>query len=452
MLEPQGFYDAIQAYHLPQSIIDLDQSSQENVPYRIKTAHGFTEAFIVNGVTKQGGSLSPLKCTLTMSMSNRWLEDELHYLPSPLPYHHSLPSDTLASDGSTIQVTPNFNATNFAVVTNGNAFPASISHHGSQTGILQGEAYGIAVTSLLVLHSPLHSNTLYSNHLNSVNFLNSQPQNHLIKNKPARSYYQWILAIWHDAALLNHEISLEHCKAHTSDNNLPATLNRLADHIASHSHLDPLVPSPLPPPTFSMDDFTLYSSSHGFIESNTSQFINNLLSEVASAFVDTYHSPFIPSQLFDTTTPPSYSYLHAFSSFSAVVQLYLHCGQLDTSLSLSCCFSDGSQPWCHFGCHAIEDAYHIFVHCPRFQPHCDSASSSLISSTTTLLDACNLPTTSRQAVLQQANGLFLDADTWPGQKTYYYLGVILHINLEDPKSHTKILGTQLANNWHTLSI
>ena len=75
MLEPQGFYDAITAYGLPQSIIDLDRSSQANVPYRIKTAYGFTDTFSVDGVTKQGGSLSPLKCVLTTSLCNHWLSD-----------------------------------------------------------------------------------------------------------------------------------------------------------------------------------------------------------------------------------------------------------------------------------------------------------------------------------------------------------------------------------------
>jgi hypothetical protein len=75
MLEPQGFHDAICAYNLPESIVQLDQSSQANVPYHIKTAFGFTDSFMVNGVTKQGGSLSPLKCTLTTSLCNRWLSD-----------------------------------------------------------------------------------------------------------------------------------------------------------------------------------------------------------------------------------------------------------------------------------------------------------------------------------------------------------------------------------------
>jgi hypothetical protein len=84
MLEPEKFYDAIHAYGLPQAIIDLDRSSQDNVPYRIKTAYGFTESFIVNGVTKQGGSLSPLKCTLTTSLCNRWIADRKTEFPGSL--------------------------------------------------------------------------------------------------------------------------------------------------------------------------------------------------------------------------------------------------------------------------------------------------------------------------------------------------------------------------------
>ncbi|PPR01348.1 LOW QUALITY PROTEIN: hypothetical protein CVT26_015406 [Gymnopilus dilepis] len=111
MLEPQGFYDAVQAYHLPSAIIDLDRSSQTEVPYRIKTAYGFTDTFIVNGVTKQGGSHSPIKCTLTTSMSNRWLDDELTKLPQPLiiSSHQSrtniphIPADSLVLRPSMIE-------------------------------------------------------------------------------------------------------------------------------------------------------------------------------------------------------------------------------------------------------------------------------------------------------------------------------------------------------------
>jgi hypothetical protein len=75
MLEPQGFYDALEAYGFPCAIADLDCSTQSNVPYAVKTAYGFTDRFVVNGITKQGGSLSPLKCTLTTSLCNRWISD-----------------------------------------------------------------------------------------------------------------------------------------------------------------------------------------------------------------------------------------------------------------------------------------------------------------------------------------------------------------------------------------
>ncbi|KAF8995602.1 hypothetical protein BDZ89DRAFT_1029558 [Hymenopellis radicata] len=76
-LEPEGFYDAIQAYGLPASIADFDRSAQADVPYRVKTFYGLTSRFIVSGVTKQGGPLSPLKCTLTSSLGNHWLADTL---------------------------------------------------------------------------------------------------------------------------------------------------------------------------------------------------------------------------------------------------------------------------------------------------------------------------------------------------------------------------------------
>ncbi|KAF9027241.1 hypothetical protein BDZ89DRAFT_883338, partial [Hymenopellis radicata] len=76
-LEPEGFYDAIHAYGLPNSIADFDRSAQDNVPYRVKTFYGLTPEFVISGVTKQGGPLSPLKCTLTSSLGNHWLADAL---------------------------------------------------------------------------------------------------------------------------------------------------------------------------------------------------------------------------------------------------------------------------------------------------------------------------------------------------------------------------------------
>ncbi|KAI0364746.1 hypothetical protein BV20DRAFT_930099, partial [Pilatotrama ljubarskyi] len=74
-LEPEGFYDAVQAYGLPRALADLDRSVQHCVPYQVKTAYGLTTSFTVSGVTQQGGPFSPLKSTLTTSMVNHWLSD-----------------------------------------------------------------------------------------------------------------------------------------------------------------------------------------------------------------------------------------------------------------------------------------------------------------------------------------------------------------------------------------
>ncbi|KAG2348417.1 hypothetical protein BDR05DRAFT_835286, partial [Suillus weaverae] len=74
-LEPQGFYDAIAAYGLPQTIVDFDLSAQSDVPYCVHTAYGLTEPLTITGVTKQGGPISPLKSTLMTSLGNHWLHD-----------------------------------------------------------------------------------------------------------------------------------------------------------------------------------------------------------------------------------------------------------------------------------------------------------------------------------------------------------------------------------------
>lgn len=51
-LSPDGFYDAIHAYGLPLSIIDLDRAAQTNTQYFIRTAYGVTNPLTVSGVTK----------------------------------------------------------------------------------------------------------------------------------------------------------------------------------------------------------------------------------------------------------------------------------------------------------------------------------------------------------------------------------------------------------------
>ncbi|KAJ7208930.1 hypothetical protein GGX14DRAFT_365159 [Mycena pura] len=74
-LAPEGFYDAVRAYGLPQSIIDLDRAAQVDTKCRIRTYYGPTAPIVVSGVTKQGGPASPLKAIYTTSLGHRYLDD-----------------------------------------------------------------------------------------------------------------------------------------------------------------------------------------------------------------------------------------------------------------------------------------------------------------------------------------------------------------------------------------
>ncbi|KAF8233571.1 hypothetical protein L208DRAFT_1203923, partial [Tricholoma matsutake] len=74
-LAPQGFYDACTAYGLPQTVADLDRAAQLSTRCFPQTAFGIADPIIVDGVTKQGGPMSPFKATITTSLGHRYLDN-----------------------------------------------------------------------------------------------------------------------------------------------------------------------------------------------------------------------------------------------------------------------------------------------------------------------------------------------------------------------------------------
>ncbi|KAH0586175.1 hypothetical protein H2248_007437 [Termitomyces sp. 'cryptogamus'] len=74
-LSPHGFYDACEAYGLPSTICDLDQAAQSMTKCFPRTAFGIASPIVVDGVTKQGGPMSPFKATVTTSLGHRYLDD-----------------------------------------------------------------------------------------------------------------------------------------------------------------------------------------------------------------------------------------------------------------------------------------------------------------------------------------------------------------------------------------
>ncbi|KAF8231583.1 hypothetical protein L208DRAFT_1276393, partial [Tricholoma matsutake] len=74
-LSPKGFYDACTAYGLPPAIAELDRAAQSSTQCFPRTAFGIADPIIVEGVTKQGGPMSPFKATITTSLGHRYLDD-----------------------------------------------------------------------------------------------------------------------------------------------------------------------------------------------------------------------------------------------------------------------------------------------------------------------------------------------------------------------------------------
>ncbi|KJA14059.1 hypothetical protein HYPSUDRAFT_173712 [Hypholoma sublateritium FD-334 SS-4] len=361
-------------------------------------------------------------------------------------FPNATPHLSFATDASTISRHPTLQKpTTLAVVANNNAFVASLPHNPA-AGILHGEAYAIAAASILARR---HDDqiTIYSDHLNSIRTLSHIPTSISLKNNPARSLYRWIQNIWQS---LPSKPILSHVRAHTNSQTIPSQLNRLADHLATRSNSLSLPPPSLPLPTFFMDTYAPFSISLGYIESNLFSFADSRLSSIDAADLDTFHEPFPSLSCFDKVPAPAYPYTKAISSYSAVIQLYLRSGQLDTALSRSARLKDDQQPWCRLGCLAFEDPHHIFVECPQFNSLRLSRASELSSNITRILEASTTAPADRKFVHDRVQDLFLDSNMWPAGRSLFYLGVLPP--LFPPMFEDLPLHTRIAHECHTASI
>ncbi|KAF5385930.1 hypothetical protein D9615_002408 [Tricholomella constricta] len=381
----------------------------------------------------------------------------------PAPFDHSASTpNLLASDASLSTRSPtNRPSVTFAVVAQGTILASTLDDFLGSATILRGEAYGIAVAHILSSASPSpHPQILYTDHLNSVNLINSFPiENFRLASNPARSIYRWTQALSQRAAALPApNLRVEHIRAHTSSQSVPATLNRLADHVASSYRRFQPPPPPAPVPTFFMDEYTLYSQSDGWIESNISDFVQSRLFRLRSQSLPSFSSIYLP--LYDHRSPPDYPYTHACSSYSAVVQLYLRADQLDTAARLSSRMRSGQQPYCRFGCPTIEDARHIFVHCPRFAALRSQMDETNASATATLLDVSRVPHPCQARTLDLARTLTGDSESWPLGFTMYYYGIIPKLDDISSDIQTAPLTTlqverlrlRISSLWHTACI
>ena len=79
-LAPSSFYDMLKAYSLLDTICDIDKADQEQTKAYIRTAFAVTSPIVIEGLTKQGDPLSPIKSTLTASLGHQYLDCYKHAL------------------------------------------------------------------------------------------------------------------------------------------------------------------------------------------------------------------------------------------------------------------------------------------------------------------------------------------------------------------------------------
>ncbi|KAF8964936.1 hypothetical protein BDZ97DRAFT_1659533 [Flammula alnicola] len=372
-------------------------------------------------ITRDWPTVSLWLSSLPSSLSSLSYPDITLLLPRPLrqylaehvvlalsqfssAFPHQAPRHLFSSDASHVN-RGNSSTVIFAVIANGNAFSASLNTFGPRATILQGEAYGIVATSLLAREHQARrlyaSTTVYTDHLNSVRLINNAnaSTSTSLTSHPARSLYRWILDI----------------RSSTSPSNapVPAATPPSLEHI------------PVPVPTFTMDPFTPYSPSNGFIECNIMTHIDQALSRNVS----TAPSCIVSRLLYDANSPPQYPYSRALSSYSATIQLYSRSNQLDSAYTLSTRLGTLHQPWCRFNCQCFETSHHLFTACPRFAEFRNTATQALRAAVSTTFETFQLDPANLPEVMTIIANLFADSSCWPTARSFYYLGVIPPIQL-----------------------
>jgi hypothetical protein len=207
-----------------------------------------------------------------------------------------------------------------------------------------------------------------------------------------------------------------------------------------------------------MDEFTFYTPDDGWIESNIRNYTEKSQSSTASERLGDGHQQRMSLALYNSKSPPEYPYTHAYSAYSAVVQLYARSGQLPTADVLYSRWKL-DDPQCRHGCDAIEDQHHLFVKCKRYAGWRTSATEEVHTRTENKLIEKGIKEADRVDLLAIAKSLFSDnATIWPLHYCTYFLGHIPKFDHALPKTLDSVtltqtrLGHHFACDWHTACI
>jgi hypothetical protein len=336
-----------------------------------------------------------------------------HMLELP-PSSHSTDGNAWASDGSMVPATAGImeDKSVTAALTGPTTMVMKLS--GRNPNIFHGEVFGLIMGHILCTPVPSnHDNILYTDHLNTVRFLQDVHTNinqeKGLRYRNGRSYLRWL-------DLLSRETRLQvrYTKGHSNGRTLDSKLNADADHFAvvaqNHTHSIPLAPAP----TFTMNDFTYYQEPDGWIESNIRIFMDQLLIRKTATDLSLGHHLRMATWLYHKPNPPPFVYHKATSAYTAAVQLYARSGQLATAEKVEERQANGNGGLCRLGCPEIEDEHHIFVDCPEFNDWRLQAGQQLRKVLEERLGKTEIERLSKNEILSKAECFYIDDSTlWP---------------------------------------
>lgn len=296
---------------------------------------------------------------------------------------------------------------------------------GCNISILHGELIGL-ITGLIISHNGPINALIHTDHLNSVRLIDDSRTTINLESKlrhmNARSYYRWLLAILEECPAI-----IKYTKGHANGDTLSSVLNTTADRLAVSAQSNANTPY-APIPTF-FDDYTLYNSTDGWIESNSQHYIECRLALNTAQELEYSAGLRLQRLVYDIGSPPDFPYLRAFSCYSVLTQLYARAGQLPTAAHLHS-RDKLPVPFCRFGCKVeFEDEHHIFVDCPRFSEFRRQSSEEVSQNTdnrcTDLVEKGVISLATAAKIRRVAKSLFIDdCSVWPLHSTKFYLGRI----------------------------
>ena len=131
---------------------------------------------------------------------------------------------------------------------------------------------------------------------------------------------------------------------------------------------------------------------------------------------------------YDRQSPPTYPYVCAMSTCTALVQLYARSGQLPMAEGMVQ-KGQSEDDRCRMGCKAVEDMCHIFVVCPEYTKLRESGRDELVKKTRAHLQAMEIEEILVTGLLKKAKSLFINCNfTWPFYYSFYYLGHVLPLD------------------------